>query len=119
MKHIKNFSDYILLEYVNIHQGANLATNSTPLQSTFDGGDGPSAMSEIKPIKHTVKDTKKIKGDNAKEKQEEDKRKRKKLARKYKIYSMSKKLTHSDPFGNNGQGNSPSGGGADYVLQGF
>ena len=111
MKNIKNFEEFIL-EYVTINQGANLASNSTPQQITFDGGDGPSAEQTDTKTFQTVKKVKKKKGNTAKIEQE--RRKKKKMKNSNNI-----KLNHTSNFGDNGQGNSPGGGGADYILQGF
>jgi hypothetical protein len=106
MKHLKLF-----LEYITINQGANLATNNSPKQFTFDGGDGPSST-EINPTHRTVKTSKIKRGSDIK-------KKKKKKNRANKINNSSPILTNSNSFGNNGQGNSPGGGGADYTLQGF
>ena len=106
MKHLKLF-----LEYITINQGANLATNNSPRQFTFDGGDGPSST-EINPTHRTVKKSKIKRGSDIK-------KKKKKKNRENKINQSTPILTNSNPFGNNGQGNSPGGGGADYTLQGF
>jgi len=112
MKHIKLF-----LEYITVNQGANLATNNSPRQFTFDGGDGPSSM-DIDPTHRTVRKSKIKRGSDVKEKHKGDKKKRKKYNKENKSLK-SIKLTNSDNFGNNGQGNSPGGGGADYTLQGY
>jgi len=119
MKNIKSFEDFILLEYITNNQGSNLTLNNNPSQVTFDGGDGASAMSEIEPDKSVVKDVKRKRGNNLKQKHKERKREEEEKSKEEKIMRMSKNLKHSSNFGNNGQGNSPGGGGADYTLQGF
>jgi len=105
MKYLK-----LYLEYVTLNQGANLAIDNTPKQITFDGGDGPSSMN-IEPTYKKVKKSKIKRGSNIK--------KKKKRNREKEINQSLPYLIHSNPFGNNGQGNSPGGGGADYTLQGF
>ena len=112
MKHLKLF-----LEYITVNQGANLTTNNSPRQFTFDGGDGPSST-DIDPTHRTVRQSKIKRGSDVKEKHKDDKKKRKKYNKENKSL-QSIKLTNSDNFGNNGQGNSPGGGGADYTTQGY
>ena len=120
MKNIKNFEEF-LLEYVTINQGANLASKERIEGDDikFDGGDGPSAEpTDIKTFQ-TVKNVKKKSGNTAKIEQERRKKKQKKIIKSYKDIAKGIQLNHSSEFGNNGQGNSPGGGGADYTLQGF
>lgn len=116
MKNIKTFEEFSILEFVTVNQGANLASNSTPQQVMFDGGDGPSAMEPNDNTTHVVKKMKKFRGNNAKQKQEERKKKKNKVS---KVVNMAPELVSASNFGNNGQGNSPGGGGASYATQGF
>ena len=113
MKHLKLF-----LEYLEINQGANLTTNNSPRQFTFDGGDGPSSTN-IDPSHRTVRKSKLKRGSDVNQKKDYKKKKKQKQSKENRIKLSSKNLTNTDNFGNNGQGNSPGGGGADYTTQGY
>jgi len=119
MKNIKNFEEF-LLEYITINQGANLASKEKidGDDVKFDGGDGPSAEPTNIKTFQTVKNVKRKTGNTAKIEQQRRKDKKEKIKKAYKNLAKGQ-LDHSSEFGNNGQGNSPGGGGADYTLQGF
>jgi len=51
---------------------------------------------------------------DVKQKHKYQKKKNKEKSKESKIIQSITNLTHSSNFGNNGQGNSPGGGGADY-----
>jgi hypothetical protein len=113
MNNIQSYNEFNILEYVTINQGANLATNSTPQQVTFDSGDGPSAGEVNIKTNKTVKYIKKFRG----VKREKDTNTKNK-AKKQKINKMGINLVSSDQ-NLSGVNKSVNGGGADYTLQGF
>jgi len=112
MKNIIAFNDF-MVEYVTINQGANLSLDFNPPQNKYDGGDGPSSEQIPDKTNKTVKYIKKFRGVKKNQKIKIKK------STNDKINKMTNNLTNTSVFGNNGQGNSPGGGGADYTLQGF
>jgi len=116
MKNIKTFNEFLTFD---INQVANLALNSTPTQITFDGGDGPSAMSDIFLTKQTVDNIKPLNGSNTKNSRKNRRKEIKKINKENKISSMSNNLVSSSNFGDNLQGGTSGGSGSDYSLQGF
>ena len=110
MKNLKSFNNFSVLEYIEINQGANLASNSAPQQVTFDGGDGPSAEEVTKKPNKTVKYIKKFRGVT--------KHKKNKTKNQDKVNKMTTNLVSSDQ-NLSGVNKSVNGGGAGYATQGF
>jgi len=120
---MKTTLNNFILEFTTINQEANLASNSTPQQYTFDGGDGPSAgeydLSKEGDNK-TVKNVKKEMGSNVelshkiRETEKEKGRKSQKVLKMKDFHMDNDKAKYAADT-------SPSkkAGGASYVTQGF